>query len=132
MKASQTVIYWFTVFALCFVSYQQISDHIRPHYSGHNSVIQYLLGIAPNFFSAIGIPALFVILLPEIKRNSPWLQKNKPLIANLISLAGLLTWECIQTTSKKLYFDWNDVLWTIIGALVFQLIWTLTPNRYKG
>ncbi|MFM2203935.1 MAG: hypothetical protein RLZZ605_899, partial [Bacteroidota bacterium] len=28
-------------------------------------------------------------------------------------------------------FDWNDVLWTLIGAFVFQLIWTITPIRYK-
>jgi len=28
-------------------------------------------------------------------------------------------------------FDWNDVLWTFIGAFIFQLIWTITPAKYK-
>ena len=34
-----------------------------------------------------------------------------------------------ETTRGR--FDWNDVLWTLIGALIFQLIWTSTPLKYK-
>jgi hypothetical protein len=30
-----------------------------------------------------------------------------------------------------LLFDWNDIVWTLIGAFVFQLIWILTPERFK-
>ena len=90
-----------------------------------------MLGIAPNFFPAIGIPALFVVLIPQMKMTTIWFNEKKHLTANIISLTGLITWEFIQTTSTRLHFDRNDVLWTIIGAVFFQLIWTLTPGRYK-
>ena len=132
MKASKSVYYWFALFALCFIAYQQVQDNIRPVYNGGNPTIKYLLGIAPNFFPAIGIPALFVVLIPQMKQTNKWLNEQLHITANLISLAGLLSWEFLQITTTRGHFDWNDILWTFIGAFVFQLIWTITPNKYKG
>lgn len=131
MNTSKNIFYWFALFAICFIAYQQVIDNIRPNYTGDNLTIKYFLGIAPNFFPAIGIPALFVILIPQMKSTSNWLNQRKHITANIISLTGLISWEFIQTTSKKLHFDWNDVLWTLIGAIVFQIIWTITPSKYK-
>ncbi len=130
MNTSKGIYFWFAQFAICFISYQQITDNIRPYYNGDNLTIVYLLGIAPNFFPAIGIPALFLILIPQLQRTNKWLNEKKHITANIISLTGLISWEFIQATSKKLHFDWNDILWTIIGALVFQLIWTISPKRF--
>jgi glycopeptide antibiotics resistance protein len=93
--------------------------------------IKYLLGIAPNFFPAIGIPALFIVIIPQMKWTNKWLNEKKYITANLISLAGLLSWEFLQTLTTRGHFDCNDILWTLIGAFVFQLIWTITPTRYK-
>ena len=126
--------YWFTIFAVCFISYQQIQDNIRPQYNGGNSTIKYLLGVAPNFFPAIGMPALFVVLTPIVfkhKHPDHWLIKKKHLSANLISIIGLIGWEFIQL-SGKLKFDWNDVLWTLIGAFIFNIIWKLTPQKHQN
>jgi hypothetical protein len=67
----------------------------------------------------------------QLKTSNKWLNRKNYITANLISLNGLLAWEFIQTSSKKLHFDWNDVLWTFIGAAIFQLIWVLTPERLK-
>lgn len=131
MKISKIVFYWFALFALCFITYQQIIDNIRPKYIGNNLTVKYLLGTAPNFFPAIGIPALFVVLIPQMKQTNKWLNEKKHITANVISSIGLILWEFIQISSKKLHFDWNDILWTIIGAFVFQLIWTLTLDKYK-
>jgi len=131
MKTSKNSYFWLALFALCFIAYQQIIDNIRPNYIGNNLTVKYLLGIAPNFFPAIGIPALFVVLIPQMKRTNKWLTEKKHITANIISITGLISWEFIQTTSTKLYFDWSDVLWTLIGAFVFQLIWTMTTDRYK-
>jgi glycopeptide antibiotics resistance protein len=89
------------------------------------------LGIAPNFFPAIGIPALFVLFMMQLKTSNKWLNEKKDLTTNLISVTGLIAWEFIQTSSKKLHFDWNDIIWTMIGAAIFQLIWILTPERLK-
>ena len=90
-----------------------------------------LLGIAPNFFPGIGISALFVVLLPQMTLASKWHNEKKHITANLISVTGLLSWEFFQTKTTRGHFDWNDVLWTIIGAFAFQHIWTITPWRYK-
>ncbi|MFZ4631438.1 MAG: hypothetical protein ACOYNE_07310, partial [Bacteroidia bacterium] len=98
-----------------------------------NSIIKYLLGVAPNFFPAIGIPALFVLIIPYVfkKKNSDnWFFKKRHLSSNFISVIGLVGWEFAQM-SGKLRFDWNDVLWTFIGALLFQVIWILSPKKYK-
>jgi hypothetical protein len=134
MKKSNIIYYWFALFAICFISYQQVQDTIRPGYTGGNLTIIYLLGIAPNFFPAVGIPALFFILIPVISKNSngsKWVNENRHLTANLISLTGLLSWEFIQIKTAKGHFDWHDVLWTIIGAAVFHVIWKVTPDTYK-
>lgn len=131
MNTTKSIFYWFAIFAFCFIAYQQITDSIRPNYSGNNLTVKYLLGIAPNFFPAVGIPSLFVALIPQLKKTNTWLSENKHITANIISLTGLISWEFIQTTSNKLHFDWNDVLWTVIGAVVFQVIWTITPERFK-
>ena len=77
MKTSKSYYYWFALFAICFIAYQQVQDNIRPQYTGGNSTIKYLLGIAPNFFPSIGIPALFVVLLPQMKLASKWLNEKK-------------------------------------------------------
>jgi len=58
---------------------------------------------------------------------------EKDINTNMQSIIGSTATSAlfIQTTSTKLHFDWHDILWTLIGAFVFQLIWTLTPNTYK-
>lgn len=61
--------YWFTIFAMTFIAYQLVQDNIRPNYYGNNLIVKYLMGIAPNFFPGIGIPALFVILIPELNKK---------------------------------------------------------------
>jgi hypothetical protein len=131
MNSSNKMYYWFALFAVCFISYQQISDNIRPNYNGNNLTIKYLLGIAPNFFPAIGIPSLFLILIPQLKWTNKWFKDKKQITANVISLTGLISWEFIQSSSTNLHFDWNDILFTIIGAIVFHFIWIVTPIRFK-
>jgi hypothetical protein len=124
--------YWFLIFALCFTAFNQIQDNFRPKYNGDNSIIKYLLGVAPNFFPAIGIPALFIMVIPLVlkKNNSEtWIYKKRHLSANLFSVIGLVGWEFAQL-SGKLIFDWNDILWTLIGALSFHFIWLITPQRF--
>ncbi len=126
--------YWFIIFGVCFIAYQQVQDNIRPFYQGNNLTMIYLLGVAPNFFPGIGIPALFVALIPYVRKkdqSTPWLNHKRHITANIVSLSGLLLWEFLQMFTIKGQFDWNDVLWTCIGALIFQLIWQATPMKYK-
>ena len=126
--------YWFSIFAICFIAYQQIQENIRPHSIGYNSIIKYLLGVAPNFFPSIGIPALFVLIIPHLlkkKKSGRGIYEKSHISANLISVIGLVGWEFIQL-SGKLRFDWYDILWTLIGATLFHFIWILSPQKYKA
>jgi len=130
----KTEFYWFSIFAVCFIAYQQIQDNIRPYSMGYNATIKYLLGVAPNFFPAIGIPALFVVAFPYVFKtnlSNKWFYKKRHLSANLISVIGLVSWEFIQL-SGKLIFDWNDICWTLLGACLFHLIWTASPQKFKA
>ena len=132
MASKYSSYYWMAWFAACFVTYQQIIDRLRLAYRGGNATVKYLLGVAPNFFPAIGIPALLVVLLPLLNSRAAWFNTHRHITANAISLTGLIAWELMQAGSSKLHFDPNDILWTVIGAVVFQLIWVLSPHRYKA
>jgi hypothetical protein len=134
VKPPKTQYFWYAIFALCFIAFQLVQDKVRPAYTGENLTIKYLLGIAPNFFPAIGIPALFFVLIPIVnKKNSAnkWLNEKRHITANLISQTGLLSWEFLQKITRNGHFDWNDIIWTLIGALIFQIIWMITPIRHK-
>lgn len=126
--------YWFGIFAICFLAFQLIQDHIRPNYSTIKPAIKYLLGIAPNFFPSIGIPAIFIILIPLMSTNkqiSKRMEKHLHLIANAFAQLGLITWEFLQVFTKNGHFDWNDVLWTVLGGIIFHLIWRMSPQKFK-
>lgn len=56
--------------------------------------------------------------------------KKRHLSANLISVIGLVGWEFIQIFGN-FRFDWNDILWTVIGAVLFHIIWILSPQKFK-
>lgn len=125
-SVSKSAYYWLAIFGLCFLAFQLVQDNIRPNYKGDHAAIIYFLGVAPNFFPAIGIPALFVVLIPMFNQRNwtnKFLNDKKHLSANIISLTGLLSWEFFQTFTTRGHFDWHDVLWTIIGALIFHLLW---------
>jgi hypothetical protein len=128
----KSAYYWFAVFAISFVAFQLIQE-IRAYYAGENLAVKYFFGVAPNFFSAIGLPSLFVILIPEILGENKKLKRiyeNRQFASNITSLVGLIIWEVLQLTGN-LKFDWNDILWTILGALTFQLIWIVSSTKFK-
>jgi hypothetical protein len=126
--------FWLAIFAICFLAFQFIQDNIRPNYSGDNPTLQYVLGVAPNFFPSIGIPALFVVVIPLLnskKQTNNWVDKYLHLTANAISQTGLISWEFIQISTKNGRFDWNDILWTVLGGIIFHLIWMMSPLRFN-
>ncbi|MBK8657707.1 MAG: hypothetical protein IPN22_02210 [Bacteroidetes bacterium] len=99
MKNALRSYFWFIWFAACFMVFQLITNYVRPGYSGSNPLIIYGLGVAPNFFPAMGIPALLVLILPQMNPTGIWFNAKK-------------------------HLDWNDILWTLIGAVLFQCVWS--------
>jgi hypothetical protein len=128
----KSTYYWFAIFAISFVAFQIIQE-FRVDYVGENLSITYFYGVAPNFFPAIGLPSLFVILILEIfgkNKKFKRICENRHIASNITSLLGLITWEVLQLIGN-LTFDWNDILWTILGSLTFQLIWIVSSTKFK-
>jgi len=88
---AKTTYYWFGIFALCFLCFQAVSYYIRPNYSGEGAIISYFLGIAPNFFPAIGISALFLDAIEEFEQMAKpeKLYYRKPHFAKRITCMGV-------------------------------------------
>jgi hypothetical protein len=114
---------YYIIFAISFLLFSIVQDYIRPNYDGANGIIIYLLGVAPNFLPGIGLPALLYVVIPEVSKPNSSLFKNRLYWSVGISISGLIANEFITIfTPGRGVFDWNDILWTIIGAGLFILI----------
>ena len=114
---------YYAVFIISFLLFPIVQDYIRPNYDGGNGVIVYLLGIAPNFLPGVGLPALLYVVVPEVTRPESSLFENRLYWSVVISLLGLIGNEFVIIFAPgRGVFDWNDILWTIIGAGLFILI----------
>ncbi len=92
-------------------------------------LLQFVMGVLPNFAAAIAIP--FVILGIQAEQKPPmtgrtW--KNWLLIAMIISGTGLIGWEFIQLTGRRFVFDPADIAATLAGLIVTALLFELV-NR---
>lgn len=131
----QQSYFWFGLFAFGTIAFTLVQDNIRPNYSGQNDLIKYLLGIAPNFFAGLGLSSFFVVMITHINSTSKkpstsvWLNSKAHISSIVISVIGLSLWEFMQTFSTRGHFDVHDLIWTIIGALTFYLIWLVVNNR---
>ena len=124
----------FGIFAASFISFQLVQDVIRPNYIVESTYVNYFLSVAPNFFPAIGIPALFIAVFLSAKCNNlkrNFLIERIHITSMLVSLFGLVSWEFVQILAPYGYFDWNDITWTFAGTFVFYLIWRIIPNTLK-
>ena len=114
---------YYAVFIISFLLFPTVQDYIRPNYDGGNGVIVYLLGIAPNFLPGVGLPALLYVVIPEVTRPESSLFENRLYWYVVISLLGLIGNELITIFApERGVIDWNDILWTVIGAGLFVLI----------
>jgi len=120
---------YYIIFTLCFAGFQFLEDCIRVNYQGNNDVVVYFLGITPNFLPAVGLPAAFILIISELSKNNSnkLVKENQHFLAIVISQIGLIGWEIQQVIAPYGTFDWNDILWTIIGGGVFYLIWKSMP-----
>ena len=114
---------YYAVFIISFLLFPTVQDYIRPNYDGDNGVIVYLLGIAPNFLPGVGLPALLYVVIPEVFKSHTSLFRNRLYWSIAISITGLVGNEFVTLfTPGQGVFDWNDIVWTIIGAGMFVAI----------
>lgn len=114
------------LFTVNMLAYQFIQDYLRPQIHNNNNVLSYLLGVAPNFFAAIALPAFFVFISSYIKNGGKYILYY----ATTFSTIGLLFWEITQIWLKKGVFDYNDIIWTILGSVTFIIIYKIIVLRH--
>ena len=101
----------------------------RPNYEGGNSLIIYFLGVIPNFLPGIGLPSMFYVTIPEIFKHNTSIYRNRLKWSIIISMIGLIGNEFITIyTPGRGVFDWNDIVWTIIGGIVFYFLHIIIQN----
>ena len=81
------------------------------HFDG-GEVASFLIGVLPNVAAAIAIP--YVLL-------GIWIERNYTRLA-LFAGGGLIAWEFLQQSSRRLVFDFNDLGATLVGLLIGWLI----------
>ena len=122
---------YYIVFGLSFLTFGLVQDYIRPNYEGGNDLIIYFLGVIPNFLPGIGLPSLLYVTIPEIFKPNTSFYRNRLKWSIIISMIGLIGNEfiTIYNGSGRGVFDWNDVIWTIIGGIVFYFLHVTIQNN---
>ena len=122
--------FYYLVFGFTFLTFGLVQDYIRPNYEGGNSLIIYFLGVIPNFLPGIGLPSMFYATIPEIFKPNTSIFRNRLKWSIIIAMIGLIGNEFITIyTPGRGVFDWNDVLWTIIGGIVFYFLHGIIQNN---
>ena len=63
---------------------------------------------------------LIILLIPEVFKPNSLFYKERLKLSIYISILGLICNEFITIfTSGRGVFDWNDILWTLIGGGFF-------------
>jgi len=114
---------YYLIFAISFALFPIVQDYIRPTYQGDNELVVYFLGVAPNFLPGVGLPALLYALIPEVFKSHTSLYRNRLYWSVAISVMGLVANEFVTLfTPGRGVFDWNDIVWSILGAGLFAVI----------
>ena len=114
--------YYYIIFGITFSLFSLVQENIRPNYEGGNSLINYFLGVIPNFLLGIGLPSFFYVIIPEVFKPNSFFFKERLKLSIYISMFGLICNEFIHLTPGRGVIDWNDILWTLISGGLFLTI----------
>ena len=115
--------YYYIIFGITFSLFSLVQENIRPNYEGGNSLTIYFLGVIPNFLPGIGLPSFFYVTISEVFKPNSFFFKERLKLSIYISMIGLIFNEFITIfTPGRGIFDWNDILWTLIGGVLFLII----------
>jgi hypothetical protein len=95
--------------------------------------VKYFMGVAPNFWAALSLPAALLLITNYVGNQYPavrWIVPKDALHSSYaVALSGIVSWECCQPLTGMYYFDTNDLLWTIVGTAIFWPILRLLQAR---
>ena len=114
---------YYIIFGFTFILFNIVQENIRPNYEGGNNLIIYFLGVIPNFLPGIGLPSLLYVIIPEVFKPNSSFYEERLKLSIYISMFGLICNEFITIfTPGRGVFDWNDIVWTLMGGGVFLII----------
>jgi hypothetical protein len=96
-------------------------------------IIDYLVGVLPNFAAAIAITFVLLSIWSDQNPQAGFTSAKRPfLLCASTSSIGLLAWELFQKTSSRLVFDPHDVGATFVGVGAASILFrTLRPQSPK-
>ena len=113
---------YYIIFGFTFTLFNLVQENIRPNYTKGNALIIYFLGVIPNFLPGIGLPSFFYVIIPEVFKPKSFIFKERLKFSIYISMFGLICNEFITIfTPGRGVFDWNDIVWTLMGGGVFLI-----------
>ena len=114
---------YYIIFGFTFILFNIVQENIRPNYTKGNALIIYFLGVIPNFLPGIGLPSFFYVIIPEVFKPKSFIFKERLKFSIYISMFGLICNEFITILHLVVvFFDWNDIVWTLMGGGVFLII----------
>jgi hypothetical protein len=92
------------------------------HFDG-GDVASFLIGVLPNVAAAIATPYVLLGIWIEQRpgMSDVMVRRNYTRLA-LFAGGGLIAWEFLQQSSRRLVFDFNDLGATLVGLLIGWLI----------
>lgn len=85
-------------------------------------VLQFVLGVMPNFAAAFAMPLVLASFVPGTSSTPVTARSRRAYLwIVLFTACGLFGWEFMQTRSERLVFDAYDILATGLGSFVAWL-----------
>ena len=101
----------------------------RAHYDGPEIAL-YLMGVLPSALAAIAIPFVSLSIWADQNESASYAAARRSfVVVTLGAGVGLVAWEFIQQSSRKLVFDVHDIGATVVGLGVAFLLFAMSTPR---
>jgi len=107
-----------------------VVHHIRGLERSPQPIIDYLVGVLPNFAAAIAITFVLLSIWSDQNPEAGVTSTKIPfLVCASISGFGLLAWELFQKSSSQLVFDPHDLGATAVGIGIAGVLFFILAPR---
>ena len=115
------------------LSVLSLGHWVRAHTGGGPDAYLYVLGVLPNVAAAVAIVFVLLSIWADQTPSATYSAARRWFAGTaLVTGAGLVAWEFVQQTSRRLVFDPHDLGATAVGlglaAVLFALV-TPTPSE---
>ena len=121
----------YTMVGLAALALLTLVGWVRQNHLVGGPFLSFLIGVLPNVAAAIAIPYVFLgIWIEQRAGMSVAVVRRNFIRLSIFAGGGLIAWEFLQLSSRRLVFDVNDLGATLGGLLLGWLIFNwLTPRN---